>query len=76
MTGFRPEMEDRLLWGHKIETALRTAIAEESFSLVYQPQVAPDGFTITGAEALLRWVHPTLGPISPRSSSPSPRNGG
>ncbi|MFO1152838.1 MAG: bifunctional diguanylate cyclase/phosphodiesterase [Rhodospirillales bacterium] len=70
VTGFRPEMEDRLLWGHKIETALRTAIAEESFSLVYQPQVAPDGFTITGAEALLRWVHPTLGPISPSQFIP------
>lgn len=33
--------------------------------LVVQPQVAADGQTLAGAEALLRWRHPTLGEIPP-----------
>lgn len=35
------------------------------FALVYQPQVGRDGGGFIGAEALLRWTHPKLGPISP-----------
>jgi EAL domain-containing protein (putative c-di-GMP-specific phosphodiesterase class I) len=34
------------------------------FHLVYQPKTDKDG-TLMGAEALLRWVHPELGAISP-----------
>ncbi len=65
VTRFQPQMEDALIWSHKVETALRTAIAEQAFGLVYQPQMGPDGLTIVGAEALLRWVHPSMGPIPP-----------
>ncbi len=67
---FQPYMEDSLMWAHTIETALRAAIAEEAFGLVYQPQVAADGVTVVGAEALLRWVHPSLGPIPPSKFIP------
>jgi diguanylate cyclase (GGDEF)-like protein len=70
VTRFQPQMEDNLLWSHKIETALRAAIAERAFGLVYQPQVAPDGLTVVGAEALLRWVHPAMGPIPPSKFIP------
>ena len=44
---------------------LRTAMALDQLTLAYQPQVDRDGETIVGVEALLRWVHPTRGPISP-----------
>jgi diguanylate cyclase (GGDEF)-like protein len=44
---------------------LRRAVALKQMELFYQPKIhAPSG-EITGAEALLRWNHPTRGMISP-----------
>ncbi|GAP35032.1 EAL domain-containing protein [Piscinibacter sakaiensis] len=44
---------------------LRRALANRELELYYQPKVhAPSG-EITGAEALMRWHHPTRGMISP-----------
>jgi diguanylate cyclase (GGDEF)-like protein/PAS domain S-box-containing protein len=42
---------------------LRMAIATDQFVIYYQPQVDPSG--LIGAEALLRWNHPTLGILAP-----------
>jgi EAL domain-containing protein (putative c-di-GMP-specific phosphodiesterase class I)/signal transduction histidine kinase/DNA-binding NarL/FixJ family response regulator/HPt (histidine-containing phosphotransfer) domain-containing protein len=44
---------------------LAHAARRGEFSLVYQPQFARDGLTLTGVECLLRWTHPTRGPVSP-----------
>lgn len=44
---------------------LRTAIDEHQLLCHYQPQVALDGRTVLGVEALVRWRHPTLGMVSP-----------
>jgi diguanylate cyclase len=44
---------------------LRRAIDEDSLSLAYQPVVSLHDGTVTGCEALLRWTHPTLGPLLP-----------
>jgi two-component system, NarL family, sensor histidine kinase BarA len=44
---------------------LQQAIAADQLTLAYQPQVDRDGEKIIGVEALLRWTHPTQGPISP-----------
>jgi diguanylate cyclase len=44
---------------------LRQAIAHKQLELYYQPKIhAPSG-QITGAEALMRWHHPTRGMVSP-----------
>jgi diguanylate cyclase (GGDEF)-like protein len=44
---------------------LRQAIAHQQLELYYQPKIhAPSG-QITGAEALMRWHHPTRGMVSP-----------
>ena len=44
---------------------LRRALAQQQLTLMYQPKVnALDG-RITGAEALLRWQHPTRGWVPP-----------
>jgi diguanylate cyclase (GGDEF)-like protein len=44
---------------------LRRAIENEELELYYQPKIhAPSG-QITGAEALMRWHHPTRGMVSP-----------
>ena len=44
---------------------LETAIEQEVFDVHYQPVVAAEGGGIVGVEALLRWTHPTRGPIAP-----------
>ena len=44
------------------EAALQTCA---DFSLVYQPRIDLVSGCCVGAEALMRWTHPTLGPISP-----------
>lgn len=55
---------------YAIETALRTALEERQFSIVYQPQYNLEKNKIVGVEALLRWVHPTLGYIPPNKFIP------
>ncbi|SDU88664.1 PAS domain S-box protein [Pseudomonas mucidolens] len=49
----------------RMETDLRLALARGEFSMHYQPQVDARGNHIIGAEALVRWQHPQLGPQSP-----------
>ncbi len=46
-------------------SAMRTALANGEFKLHYQPQFSLKDERIVGAEALLRWRHPTLGNIPP-----------
>jgi diguanylate cyclase (GGDEF)-like protein len=46
-------------------TDLRTAIANDSLTLVYQPKVAMATRTVKSVEALVRWTHPQLGNVSP-----------
>jgi len=47
-----------------LEADLRQGLRERQFFLYYQPQVNQDGHMI-GAEALLRWQHPTRGLVPP-----------
>ncbi len=44
---------------------LRHALARDQFTLHYQPLVDLRGGTVIGIEALLRWLHPTLGLVGP-----------
>ena len=48
-----------------MENSLRVAIKEEQFEVYYQPQYDIQNNTIVGMEALVRWIHPSLGIISP-----------
>jgi len=50
-----------------LESDLRGATEGDQFLLVYQPQIAASGGDIVGAEALLRWQHPTRGLCLPGS---------
>ncbi len=49
----------------ELERDLRIAITTETLSLAYQPQVQMADNNIIGMEALVRWNHQSLGPISP-----------
>ena len=49
---------------------LAAAIREGQISLVYQPVVSLSSGRLVGVEALARWTHPTLGPVSPAEFVP------
>jgi diguanylate cyclase (GGDEF)-like protein len=49
----------------QLESELRKADIERDFRLHYQPQIDTRTGKIVGAEALIRWQHPELGPIAP-----------
>jgi diguanylate cyclase (GGDEF)-like protein/PAS domain S-box-containing protein len=48
-----------------LEAELRRAIEREEFAVHYQPQLELATGTITGWEALVRWIHPERGLITP-----------
>lgn len=48
-----------------LELAIHTALTEQQFSLLYQPQYDIHKGTLRGFEALIRWNHPDLGLIHP-----------
>jgi diguanylate cyclase (GGDEF)-like protein len=62
---FRPEMQTVLNHRMELELALRSALAGDQFTLVYQPIYNLDDRRLVGVEALLRWEHPTLGLLLP-----------
>ncbi|HNI73442.1 MAG TPA: EAL domain-containing protein [Accumulibacter sp.] len=59
------DLNDRAIERLRVETNLRRAIDHDELRLYYQPKVDVANGRITGAEALVRWQHPTLGVIGP-----------
>ncbi|NOT00942.1 MAG: EAL domain-containing protein [Phycisphaerales bacterium] len=53
-----------------LENALRTALEEKQFRVVYQPIVSLETGRVSAFEALLRWEHPQRGMISPAEFIP------
>jgi len=64
---FTPEMQEHSTRHLFIANALRTAIDNDQLMIHYQPQFSGN---IIGVEALLRWEHPEMGPISPAEFIP------
>ena len=65
---FAPALQASVNARVAMERDLRAAIRENQFSLFYQPQL--DRGLLTGAEALIRWNHPTRGLVSPQEFVP------
>ena len=61
---FDPRMQAAASAHAAMEADFRRALQHGEFFLVYQPQVESSGRVI-GAEALVRWLHPDKGTISP-----------
>ncbi len=58
------QMQEEASRRMKLIVHLRKAVEQKELVLHYQPQVTKDG-DVVGAEALIRWVHPEMGIISP-----------
>lgn len=59
-----------------IEANLRNALYKDEFHVLYQPKVDITTNRIIGAEALIRWEHPTMGSISPEDFIPVAEDSG
>lgn len=62
---FDPSMEIKAQARLTLESDLLLAVENEEFELFYQPQFNLDTMTLSGAEALIRWNHPTRGRVPP-----------
>ncbi len=62
---FNPAMHQSAIQLFELETSLRQALDRQEFILHYQPIVSLATRQLLGFEALVRWVHPQRGLVSP-----------
>ncbi|MCT4543732.1 MAG: EAL domain-containing protein [Vallitalea sp.] len=62
---FTQNMKEEFLRKFNIEKQLKSALENNEFKLVYQPQFEVKTGKIRGFEVLLRWFNPSLGYVSP-----------
>ncbi|ANU13917.1 diguanylate cyclase/phosphodiesterase (GGDEF & EAL domains) with PAS/PAC sensor(s) [Planococcus halocryophilus Or1] len=67
---FTSEMNDLISRKSKIAMSIRKGLELGEFSVYYQPQIDIETERIIGVEALVRWNHAKLGPISPTEFIP------
>jgi diguanylate cyclase (GGDEF)-like protein/PAS domain S-box-containing protein len=70
MSFFTEEMDSELRSRVELIGQLQNAIEERQLFLVYQPQIDVRSGAVTGAEALVRWRHPTQGVVRPSKFIP------
>lgn len=62
---YAAEMNAKVAGRLSLASGLRRALDRNEFLLHYQPQIDLYSGRITGAEALIRWQHPTRGMVAP-----------
>jgi diguanylate cyclase (GGDEF)-like protein/PAS domain S-box-containing protein len=62
---FHPSMEADVTERLALASDLRRALDDEEFFLVYQPKIDVGADAVAGAEALVRWMHPSRGVLGP-----------
>jgi diguanylate cyclase (GGDEF)-like protein len=67
---FTPEINQRTRARALLGAELRRALERDEFRLVYQPKFELRSDRLSGAEALLRWQHPSRGMVSPAEFIP------
>jgi len=73
---FTQEMNAGAIERQSLEGELRCALEREEFVLHYQPKMNLETGAIIGAEALIRWVHPDRGLVSPAQFIPIAEDSG
>ena len=63
---FRSDWADRVEYRYQLLVALREAMDSDALHLNYQPVIDIKRGCVRKVEALARWQHPTMGPISPQ----------
>ncbi|MFZ1866816.1 MAG: EAL domain-containing protein [Polyangiales bacterium] len=63
---FADAMQEEAQSRHALEWALRRAVEKNEFRLAYQPQLCLRTGTVIGVEALLRWMSPSRGLLTPQ----------
>lgn len=67
---FEKAMDDNMKARRALEVDLRQALEKQQFSLAYQPIVNLAQNRVSSCEALLRWLHPERGLVSPAEFIP------
>ena len=62
---FDQQMLEQQIWEHKVEERMEEALQNEEFRVYLQPKYDPVTERLSGAEALIRWISPQDGFISP-----------
>lgn len=62
---FTERMGEKIERENELETIMRKSLQNNEFVVYYQPKYSLKDNTIIGAEALVRWQHPTKGLIPP-----------
>lgn len=70
ITFFKPGMEGREQQRTRLTNELLEALSRDEFVLHFQPHLDLTTMRVTGAEALIRWNHPTRGLLLPAEFIP------
>jgi diguanylate cyclase (GGDEF)-like protein len=73
---YRAEIDQHTVLRLSLLGDLHTAVDNEEFELLYQPQVDTSNGSVVAIEALMRWRHPAHGVISPDVFIPLAENTG
>lgn len=67
---FTEKMKSQSVEKLKMKKNLRNALVRDEFTVFYQPKVSVRSGKVVGMEALVRWIHPNEGMISPAKFIP------
>lgn len=73
---FEKDMNVRTVERQSLESSLRHALGRQEFVLHYQPKINLETGAISGAEALIRWLHPDRGLVPPAQFMPIAEDNG
>jgi diguanylate cyclase (GGDEF)-like protein/PAS domain S-box-containing protein len=67
---FKRDLNLRAVKRQSLEDSMRHALERHEFAVHYQPKVNLENGEIVGVEALIRWLHPEFGLVSPAEFIP------
>jgi len=70
LTFYSASLMENLVEEKNVVTSFNQALRKNQFEMYLQPQVSSTSGEVSGAEALVRWIHPEKGVLSPGSFVP------